>query len=34
MIARGEIKGYRVGSAVRVDPAELDAALQLLPTAG
>jgi excisionase family DNA binding protein len=34
MIARGEIKGYRVGSAVRVDSAELDAALQLLPTAG
>jgi excisionase family DNA binding protein len=34
MIARGQIKGYQVGSAVRVDPAELDAALQLLPTGG
>jgi excisionase family DNA binding protein len=36
MIARGQIKGYLVGNGktVRVDPAELDAALQLLPTAG
>jgi hypothetical protein len=34
MISRGQIKGYLVGSAVRVDSAELDAALQLIPTTG
>jgi excisionase family DNA binding protein len=27
MIERGEIKGYRVGSALRVDPAEVDDAV-------
>ena len=32
MISRGEIKGYRVGTAVRVDPAELDDAVCPIPT--
>ena len=35
MIARGEITGYRIGTkALRVDPAEVDAALHPVPTAG
>jgi excisionase family DNA binding protein len=33
MIARGEITGYRLGSkTLRVDPAEIDAALRPIPT--
>jgi excisionase family DNA binding protein len=35
MIARGEITGYRLGGhLIRVDPAELDAAMQPVPTGG
>jgi excisionase family DNA binding protein len=34
MIARGEITGYRFGNKlVRLDPAEIDAAMRPIPTA-